>query len=314
MPSRRPRPVADAPIAGLEDGVAVAKGWLLALLAERPLDGAAGVHVGELAREAPALAAAMLRALASDAELERLGPGGDLAGVAARAGVLGGAGSPAETAAVVEALRACAWHELTAELPRLDARHVADLADRLGHVCALVAQAALREPAAHASAQATPLDPAAPAATYAPPLDRAHAGPQATPFDAAPCSPPHAVLAVEIDDCERLLASSAGSEGETLLAGAEHALASALGPADELTRLGAGRYRVTARGADATAAHSLAQRIAAAISASAAPHAVPLRASIGVAVAPRDGDDADALAAHAERALFAARAEGMPAI
>ena len=46
----------------------------------------------DLARDAPALCAAVLRAVGSDAELRRLERGGDLAGLAARAGALAGAG------------------------------------------------------------------------------------------------------------------------------------------------------------------------------------------------------------------------------
>ena len=50
--------------------------------------------MGDLAREAPALCAAIARALASDDELERLAAG-DLTPLAARAGALAGASDPA---------------------------------------------------------------------------------------------------------------------------------------------------------------------------------------------------------------------------
>jgi GGDEF domain-containing protein len=275
MPLRRPRPVADAPIAELRDGVAIAKGWLLALLAGRPLGGAADVPVAALSREAPGLAAAVLRALVSDTELERLGARGDLADVAARAGALAGATEPAGIVAAVEDLRGSAWRELVAELRAPDARLVADLADRLAHVCGAVAQAALRAPASLS---------------------------------------PTAVLAIELDDCERLLAAEPGNGGEELLARAEGALAGALGAACELQRLGLGRYLVVARGADAAGAQVLAERITGAIAGVAAPHSAPLKASIGVAVAWQDGYDAGELAERAERELFAARAAGVPVV
>jgi len=40
----------------------------------------------------------------------------------------------------------------------------------------------------------------------------------------------------------------------------------------------------------------------------------PLAISIGLAAAPADGTDADALAAHADEALFTARAAGVPVV
>ena len=66
---RRPRPVADAPAV---DAAVVAKAWLLALVADAPLAQAGNVPAAELARGGPALCGAILAALASDAELERL--------------------------------------------------------------------------------------------------------------------------------------------------------------------------------------------------------------------------------------------------
>lgn len=295
LPTGRPRAAADAPVGELADGVAIAKGWLLALLAARPLGAAGELPIAAFAREAPGLAAAVLAALASDAELERLGRGGDLERVAARAGMLAAAGAaaPAAVVAAVDLLRASAWRELMAELRAPDARLVADLAERLAHVCVVVAQAALRA-AAPPAAAAAPAEPA-PAATHA--------------SRAAP-APPGAVLAVEVDDLDRLLAAAPGAGGEDLLARAEAALAGVLGPDDELTCLSPGRYRIAARAVDPAAAHRLADRVGAALAAAATPHSVPLKASIGVAVTGRDGGGADELAAHAEVELFSARAAG----
>ena len=144
--ARRPRPVADIPPAALADGTAVAKAWLLALVAATPLDAVPALPAADLAREAPGLCAGVLRAVGSDAELDRLAPGGDLADLAARAGRLGGAGAPAAAAAAVGHLRAAAWDALAPAAGRFDAAHVAALAARLGHVCDLVTQAALTAP------------------------------------------------------------------------------------------------------------------------------------------------------------------------
>src|SRR4051794_41836208 len=77
QPQRRPRPVADAPIAALTDGTVIAKAWLLALVADQPLERAATVPAADLARGGPAFCAALLEALRSDEALERFaGPTG----------------------------------------------------------------------------------------------------------------------------------------------------------------------------------------------------------------------------------------------
>jgi GGDEF domain-containing protein len=268
------RPVADAPIAELASGVAIAKAWMLAVLAATPLDAAPEVPVADLAREAPGLVAAVLRALTSDAELERLAPGGDLAGLAGRAGTLAGTMGPAQTAAAIDALRACTWHELMAELPAPDARLVADLAERLAQVCSVLAQSALR-------AEQT--------------------GPATT-------------LAVELDDSERLLAAHPGADGEAIIDHVERALAAALGPSDRVVRELPGRYLITAPGRDGAGARALADQVAGAIARAAAPNGAPLKASIGVAVWPDDGADPEALAARAQQGVLAARAAGVPLI
>jgi GGDEF domain-containing protein len=137
---RRPRPVADAPAV---DAAVVAKAWLLALVADAPLASAGAVPAGELARGGPALCSAVLAALASDAELERLVVGDGRAPLGVSAARLTGARTPAALAAGVEALRASTWRALRAELRDPVPELVADLADRLAYVCARVAEASL---------------------------------------------------------------------------------------------------------------------------------------------------------------------------
>ena len=98
--ARRPHPVADVPPAALADGQAPAKGWLLALVAARPLQDAPALPMPDLARDAPGAVRGVLRAVGSEAELRRLQPGGDLAGAggarrrAGRRGRAGGAPWP----------------------------------------------------------------------------------------------------------------------------------------------------------------------------------------------------------------------------
>jgi GGDEF domain-containing protein len=152
---RRPRPVADAP--GV-DATAVAKAWLLALVADAPLAQAGAVPAAELARGGPALCSGILVALGSDAELERLVSGADgRAPLGAAAARLTGARTAAGLAAGVEALRAATWRALRAELRDPFPELVADLADRLAYVCARVTEASLSTPLSDAPGRSGPL-------------------------------------------------------------------------------------------------------------------------------------------------------------
>lgn len=145
----RARPVADAPVAALVAGAPdLAKAWLIALLGATPLERAGALPVRDLARQAPALCAQVVRALASDAELDRLSPAGELSGLAARAGLLAGARDGPETVSVVDTLRAVLWRALLEQLRDPDAAQVSELASRLSHVCALVCAAAISSGAA----------------------------------------------------------------------------------------------------------------------------------------------------------------------
>lgn len=66
------RPVADAP---RPTGEAVAKGWLLALVARGPLVAARDLPLADLVVDAPVLADALVAALRDDDALDRLRPG-----------------------------------------------------------------------------------------------------------------------------------------------------------------------------------------------------------------------------------------------
>ncbi len=172
---RRPRPVADAP--GV-DATAVAKAWLLALVADAPLAQAGAVPAAELARGGPALCSGILVALGSDTELERLVSGADgRAPLGAAAARLTGARTAAGLAAGVEALRAATWRALRAELRDPVPELVADLADRLAYVCARVTEASLSTPLADAPGRDGPL------------ADALSSAPAAAPPRAEPASP-----------------------------------------------------------------------------------------------------------------------------
>jgi hypothetical protein len=190
--ARVPRPVADVPPPALADGEAVAKAWLLELLAEMPLERAPAVPVARLAARGPALCAALLRAVGAQAELARLSPAGDGAGLAASAGELAGAGTADAPAAAraVAALRRALWASLVGALPSLDGP---ETAARVAHVADVVCAAVLDGPVAADLASAE--EPSRPAIGSR--LD-AHRR-DGRPF---------AVLAVEAYDAERLAAAA----------------------------------------------------------------------------------------------------------
>jgi GGDEF domain-containing protein len=326
---RSPRAVADAP-AG--DPAVVAKAWLVALIEAAPLRSAALVPASSLAAEGPALCAAVLEALGSEAALERLRPGGDRSQLAARAAQLAGADGAAGAVAAVEALRAATWDALRSD--------DAQLAIRLAHVCATVLEAAVADVTAQVLAPAAPPVPVpAPAPARVPEPDPLP-GPRLVPDPApevvihdarsdgevvepwrAPIERrldrqlqdgrPFAVLTMEVDDLERLLASATGREVVEAIEAAERAICGELRPADMLVRERLGRYWLTAPETDLASGRALGQRLADAVAAAAFHHGAPLALSIGLAVAPDDAIDAEMLAAHADEGLFAARAAGV---
>jgi hypothetical protein len=138
----RPRPVTEAPVEGLLDRAdELAKRWAIALILARPIERLGELPLEDLALEAPALCAQVIRALLSDAELERIAGGeqADARGRSAsarRLAALAGAEDAEAAVAAVEALRAVMWEALLEELADPPARQVADLADRLAYVCA----------------------------------------------------------------------------------------------------------------------------------------------------------------------------------
>ncbi|HEY2398038.1 MAG TPA: hypothetical protein VGH78_03500, partial [Solirubrobacteraceae bacterium] len=106
----RVRPVADLPLEGLVAAAdELAKAWAVALILARPPRAIAEIPLEDLARDGPRLCAALLRAVQSDAELERLTDtqdgGRDERGAASAIASLAGADGPPSVIAAVEALR-----------------------------------------------------------------------------------------------------------------------------------------------------------------------------------------------------------------
>ncbi len=123
---------------------------------------------------------------------------------------------------------------------------------------------------------------------------------------------PFAVLLVELVDVERLRHAELPGEVARLTGLIETALANELRPADSLTRENPGRYWLLAPETDSHSARALAGRLTGAVRGTVSHRGAPLQVAVGIAVCPADGSQAAALAAHADIALFAARALGRP--
>jgi len=412
-----PRPLADLPIDALADRADELAGrWASALILARPMSTIGAIPLDDLAREAPSLCGQVLRALESDAELNRLTGNGPATGreelaPARRLGALSGAADPASAVVAAEALRRVIWQALLAELREPPARLLADLADRLAHVCsmALVATIAAssaqdqnpvdseqevvvagadrlsagsggspgarahfgaerrvviideggQDPASPGGAtrvgesrgateRTLPWDPA-PSGPAPGSLDRAqqppsdpssfHAPPESRPGSEiraervqegpaawvgsigqqlerfATDGRPFAVLLAEVVDIARLVREEPPGEVMRLADQVQRVLeeelrAGADGPPGSLTCEAAGRYWLVVPETDWLRIEALATRLADAVRRSVGHRGFALEVAVGTAGCPEDGQEAAALAAHADVALYAARAGG----
>jgi GGDEF domain-containing protein len=117
-----------------------------------------------------------------------------------------------------------------------------------------------------------------------------------------------ALLLVEVDGAERL---EAAGEGAAMEAASREARAH-VRRGDLIAQEPGGRLWVVAGDAGRGAARVLARRLAKAIELSSRLHGAALNASVGLALFPDDGHDAETLVEIAEEAMFAARADGVP--
>ena len=338
---RRARPVADAPIdVLLPRSEELAKGWLLALVEHAPLSDAPAILAGGLTRDGPSVCDAVLRAIAGDADLRRLEPGGVLEPLAARAGEMAGAASPAAVSQAVDALQGVIWSAVRDELRGADADLVSELTERLTLISELVRSAALQRGAPDSrpgTVSAAPPPP--PVAQTRPPVqrppvqrppapppaaERAWPGVADTPPEPSPtlwvgalqdeivrsAGSSLSLLLAEFEDAERVAAVEPSAEARATFDRFTAAVRSASRREDILVCESDARAWIIARDTDRAGARALGERIAAAVR-GAAWRGAPLAASVGVAVLGEDGRTSGELIEAAEEARFAAAAAGV---
>ncbi len=328
----------------LEAAEELAKRWLLALLAARPLRDASELALERFVADAPKVCERVLHALRSDAELERLRERGeaDVAGPGGLAAIVGASDGPALVEAV-EALRVSMWEAIGEVLPDLDATAGA-LANRLAHVCSMLAAGELarlekagvaareerHEPRGAESAAEEDRGPRIemqeegqgeeaeaiedPWAIEPPVAEDEPSWPHsvASEIERHPDPDvPFVVLVVEVVGLERLREAEQSPALEDMIAEVERVLREPLGSDERLAPEGTGRWWLVAFDAGPPQGRALAKRLARAVRASVAHRHTPLKVAIGIATAPDDGTGAAELAERAEEELYAARASGV---
>jgi GGDEF domain-containing protein len=317
---------------GVDD---LAKGWLLALLEQAPLDQAAGILAVDLTRDGPRICDAVVRALADDLDLRRLEQGGALEPLVARVADIAGADTAEAAARAVDALQAVVWSALRAELPWPDPDQISDLAERLALVCERVRAAALRRPLAGTESR-----PAGGAPTFAErsapaPLrvtrvsepEAAEVG-ETAPSSAEPgplwvaaiadeirqsehSGTPLSLLLAELEDSERVESVEPAAETSATFGHFAQAVRSVVRREDLLVCETPTRAWIIARETARAGALALGSRIAEAVEQAPSWRGAPLAVSVGVAVLGEDGTDAVGLIEAAEEARFAAAATGV---
>lgn len=343
---RRARAVADAPVVellGRADDLA--KGWLLALIEEAPLEEMPAILSSELVRDGPRLCAAVVRALADDTDLDRLRSGAALEPLAASAAELAGADGPAAAARAIDALSGVIWSAVRAELSDPGADQVAELAERLGVVIEQVRIAVLRRleggeaPAATPASEppsrvADPLEVADPVeAAMEPPMPSerpplAALAPEPPPRD-VDTSPlwigafedeidrslrsgaPLSLLLAELHDADQMVAVEGDAGAEPLFGRFTQSVRSAVRRQDTLACETDTRAWIIARDTGRPGAQALAQRVADAVHQSPGWRGAPLGVTVGLAVLGEDGHNSTDLIEAAEEARFLAEASGI---
>jgi len=330
---RRARPVADAPVDELlARSDEIAKGWLLALVEELPLERSPAILAAELASEGPRVCDAIARALAEDADLRRLQRRGALERIVARTGELAGASGAEDTAHAVDVLHSVIWSAVRDELRRPDPDQLIELAERLNLVMELVRAASLRhrDDGSDRSAEAgndvpargdvrRALRPVEPADTEEPePAEPAGEGGalwlgalESEIARAQSGRAPLSLLLAELDETERVLAVEPAAEASATFGRFAQAVRSVVRRQDILAGESESRAWIIARDTGRAAAQALGSRVTRAVRDAEAWRGAPMTVSVGLAVLGEDGDDAERLIEVAEETALAAAASGI---
>jgi diguanylate cyclase (GGDEF)-like protein len=123
---------------------------------------------------------------------------------------------------------------------------------------------------------------------------------------------PVAVLCLDLDHFKQVNDTLGHPVGDALLKAVATRLQGCLRERDAMARLGGDEFAIIQFGSGATEASTLAQRIVASITSpfEIEGHQVLVGTSIGIAIAPDDGLDADQLLKNADMALYKAKADG----
>jgi GGDEF domain-containing protein len=321
----------------------LAKGWLLALVEDAPLEDAAAIMAGDVARDGPRICDAVVRAVCDEGDLRRIERGGMLEPLVSRAGELAGADAVEAAAHAVETLRGVVWSALRAELSEDDPGLLADAADRLSLVAEQVRGAVLRRhhDGEESDGQAGRAAPVKIARTNAPAdLSAADGSSGASSGEAADerdasgrgaeegdplwidalrdeivtagrARAPLSLLLVELEDAERLVAIEPHGEATATFGRFAVVLRSLVRRRDVLAGETGGRAWIIARDTGRDGAEALGTRIATTVPAEESWRGAPLTVSVGLAVLGEDGDSAAALIDAAEQTRFAAEASGI---
>jgi diguanylate cyclase (GGDEF)-like protein len=125
-------------------------------------------------------------------------------------------------------------------------------------------------------------------------------------------SRPLAVLLIDLDGFKQVNDSLGHRQGDDVLAEAARRLQGAVREADTVARLGGDEFVAVLPGADRATAVSIAERILGDLGAPMALEGRDFRlgASVGLALFPGDGADADSLVLAADRAMYTAKRSG----
>jgi GGDEF domain-containing protein len=311
----------------------LAKGWLVALLEDAPLESAAAIMTGDVARDGPRICDAVARAMHDEADLRRIEAGGVLEPLVSRAGELAGVRTAEGAAHAVEALRTVIWSVLRTELARTDPDLLADAGERLSLVAELVRAAVLRrqsgsEPGPAPGPRVPPLRvarPDAPAENGGVREGDEEGGAVSRGVGdalwigalrdeigrAARARLPLSLLLVELDEAERLLAAEPRSTANATFGRFAQAVRTALRHRDVLACETESRAWVIARDTGRAGAQALGSRIVTGVPSEESWRGAPLTVSVGLAVLGEDGHNAAALIDAAEQTRFAAEASGI---